>query len=162
MSKRLRRYVQLVTVAGMVALVVIFTAGHGWEPPGRAVSFATLLVTVVLGDLAPSLAPRRSRDGLQRLHRRQPDRHVARRNGDKTAVLVLDVNGFGEVNDSLGRSCGDALLQQIAEQLVQTLRGVDTVARIGADEFAVVLHGVRNRDDVEIVADNLRPWRPTR
>ncbi|MBW3606541.1 MAG: bifunctional diguanylate cyclase/phosphodiesterase [Actinobacteria bacterium] len=81
---------------------------------------------------------------------------LARRHGDKTGVLVLDVTGFGEVNDSLGRACGDVLLQQIAGQLVRTLRGVDTVARIGADEFAVVLHGVRNRDDVEVVADNLR------
>ncbi len=81
---------------------------------------------------------------------------LARRHGDKTAVMVLDVTGFGEVNDSLGRACGDVLLQQIATQLVRTLRGVDTVARIGADEFAIVLHGVRNRDDVEVVADNLR------
>jgi diguanylate cyclase (GGDEF)-like protein len=80
----------------------------------------------------------------------------ARRHGDKTAVLVLDVTGFGEVNDSLGRACGDVLLQQVARQLVEALRGVDTVARTGADEFAVVLHGVRNREDVEVVADNLR------
>ena len=81
---------------------------------------------------------------------------LARRHGDKTAVMVLDLNGFGEVNDSLGRGCGDALLQQVATRLVQTLRGVDTVARIGADEFAVVLHGVGSRDDTEVVAGNLR------
>ncbi|HSK96777.1 MAG TPA: diguanylate cyclase, partial [Euzebyales bacterium] len=81
---------------------------------------------------------------------------LARRHGDRTAVLVLDLNGFGDVNDTLGRGCGDALLQQVAGRMVQTLRGVDTVARIGADEFAVVLHGVRGRDDAEVVARNLR------
>lgn len=81
---------------------------------------------------------------------------LARREGEKTAVLVLDLNGFSDVNDTLGRGCGDALLQQVARRLVKTLRGVDTVARIGADEFAVVLHGVGTRQDTELVADNLR------
>jgi diguanylate cyclase (GGDEF)-like protein len=81
---------------------------------------------------------------------------IARRQGQKTSVLVLDLNGFSDVNDSLGRGCGDALLQQVAARMVHALRGVDTVARIGADEFAIVLHGVGGRDDAEIVAGNLR------
>ena len=81
---------------------------------------------------------------------------LAQREGEKTAILVLDLNGFSDVNDTLGRGCGDALLQQVARRLVKTLRGVDTVARIGADEFAVVLHGVGTKQDTELVAQNLR------
>lgn len=345
MSKRLRRYFQTVTLAGLVGLVLLHLVGHGWDLAGRGVVFVALLAMIIVGDLTPLLTSRRSRDGLvpvspvfalamllqcgaapaavaaaaasviTGLARRQPaptvwfglaqrvisvlaaavvlwlagpapfgapvridwntfvpviaacggfivvsllvtslataytardtygaqaarplhvwlrrelagrghyaglllslapavalaaERHVlllalfalpafaisrsiaiaagrdhqvlhddltglpnrqlladrltqaialARRHGHKTGVLVLDVTGFGEVNDSLGRACGDVLLQQIAAQLVRTLRGVDTVARIGADEFSIVLHGVRDRDDVEIVADNLR------
>jgi diguanylate cyclase (GGDEF)-like protein len=81
---------------------------------------------------------------------------LAQRQGEKTAVLVLDLNGFSDVNDTLGRGCGDVLLQQVARRLVNTLRGVDTVARIGADEFAVVLLGVGTKQDTELVAQNLR------
>src|SRR5690606_22634614 len=55
---------------------------------------------------------------------------LARRQGHRTAVLVLDLDGFSEVNDTLGRGCGDVLLQEVARRLVDTLRGVDTVARI--------------------------------
>ena len=81
---------------------------------------------------------------------------LAQREGEKTAILVLDLNGFSDVNDTLGRGCGDVLLQQVARRLVNTLRGVDTVARIGADEFAIVLHGVGTKKDTELVAQNLR------
>lgn len=81
---------------------------------------------------------------------------LAQREGEKTAILVLDLNGFSDVNDTLGRGCGDVLLQQVGRRLVNTLRGVDTVARIGADEFAVVLHGVGTKQDTELVAQNLR------
>lgn len=81
---------------------------------------------------------------------------LARRHGERTAVLVLDLNGFRDVNDTLGRACGDVLLRTVADQLVDALRRVDTVARTGGDEFAVVLHGVRSHDDIEIVVANVR------
>ncbi len=65
----------------------------------------------------------------------------AERAGEPRAVLVIDLNAFKQVNDLLGRDRGDALLREIAERLTAGLRETDTVARLGADEFAVLLDG---------------------
>jgi diguanylate cyclase (GGDEF)-like protein len=65
---------------------------------------------------------------------------VARRNpGAAVAVLVLDINQFKMYNDSLGNQAGDELLRQIAQRLQKLLRDTDTLARLGSDEFGIVL-----------------------
>jgi diguanylate cyclase (GGDEF)-like protein len=57
------------------------------------------------------------------------------------ALLVMDLDRFKEVNDTLGHSSGDALLQQLGLRLKTAVRKSDTIARLGGDEFAIVLPG---------------------
>ncbi|HXP36371.1 MAG TPA: EAL domain-containing protein [Solirubrobacteraceae bacterium] len=62
---------------------------------------------------------------------------VAKRSSEPHAVLVMDLDGFKQVNDSLGHDAGDVLLKQVGERLVAALREGDTVARLGGDEFGI-------------------------
>jgi diguanylate cyclase (GGDEF)-like protein len=64
---------------------------------------------------------------------------IANREGTPLALLLLDLDGFKEVNDTLGHHAGDRVLQQVASRARTTVREADTVARLGGDEFAIVL-----------------------
>jgi len=72
------------------------------------------------------------------------------------AVLFLDLDRFKNINDSLGHTTGDRLLQEIARRLDQTLRPGDTVARLGGDEFAVLLNHVEDVPDSIHVAERVQ------
>jgi diguanylate cyclase (GGDEF)-like protein/PAS domain S-box-containing protein len=79
------------------------------------------------------------------------------------ALLLLDIDEFKRVNDTLGHDAGDALLCAFAERLRETARADDLVARLGGDEFAVILNGVRDEAEVATAVDALmqalrRPW----
>ncbi|GBG12530.1 PAS domain S-box protein [Novimethylophilus kurashikiensis] len=67
---------------------------------------------------------------------------MARRNRYKVAVLFLDLDGFKQVNDTLGHDAGDVLLQEVGKRLKSVIRESDIVARIGGDEFTFILNNV--------------------
>jgi diguanylate cyclase (GGDEF)-like protein/PAS domain S-box-containing protein len=77
---------------------------------------------------------------------------VAPRHNRKVAVLFLDLDRFKHINDSLGHSIGDKLLQSVAKRLVDCVRSSDTVSRQGGDEFVVLLSEVEQAQDAEITA----------
>ncbi|HUS69260.1 MAG TPA: diguanylate cyclase [Anaerolineae bacterium] len=79
----------------------------------------------------------------------------ARRNGDKLAVLLMDLDHFKDVNDSLGHATGDELLQAVGERLTTLLRESDTICRMGGDEFLILLTGITSVDDVNRIADRV-------
>jgi diguanylate cyclase (GGDEF)-like protein len=67
----------------------------------------------------------------------------------------MDLDGFKEVNDSLGHHVGDALLREVGRRIRRVLRKVDTVARLGGDEFAVIPFGATNRERALVIADKI-------
>jgi diguanylate cyclase (GGDEF)-like protein/PAS domain S-box-containing protein len=77
---------------------------------------------------------------------------MAPRHKKKVAVLFLDLDGFKHINDSLGHSIGDRLLQSVAARLVSCVRGSDTVSRQGGDEFVVLLSETEQAEDAAITA----------
>ncbi len=78
-----------------------------------------------------------------------------RRNGTAGAALYIDLDDFKNVNDSLGHEVGDRLLASVATRLAGTLRGADTIGRMGGDEFVVLIDGTEPMVAPELVAERL-------
>jgi diguanylate cyclase (GGDEF)-like protein/PAS domain S-box-containing protein len=79
----------------------------------------------------------------------------ARRRKDKVAILFLDLDRFKDINDSLGHSVADLLLQEVAERLKTWAREQDTVARVGGDEFLIVLTGLKDVADAAVATERI-------
>jgi two-component system cell cycle response regulator len=108
---------------------------------------AKVLETLALNDPLTGLANRRllaERMSMALAH--------ARRNKSNMALVYLDLDGFKQINDTLGHAAGDDLLKMVAGRLVATVREEDTVARLGGDEFVIALWDVRGPDFAATVA----------
>jgi diguanylate cyclase (GGDEF)-like protein/PAS domain S-box-containing protein len=77
------------------------------------------------------------------------------RTGQNLALLMLDLDRFKAVNDRLGHMAGDELLQQVAERITQRLRSVDMVARMGGDEFIILLENIAHPQDASRIAEEI-------
>lgn len=111
---------------------------------------AKLLQAMALNDSLTGLANRRLLDdrlSMALIH--------ARRSKSIMAVVYLDLDGFKEINDTLGHAAGDALLKLVARRLELTVREEDTVARLGGDEFGIALWSVGGVDDASAVASKV-------
>jgi diguanylate cyclase (GGDEF)-like protein len=75
--------------------------------------------------------------------------------GGSLGIIYLDLDSFKEINDTLGHGAGDVVLKHVASQIVSSVRRTDAVARIGGDEFVIVLPGVADRGEVVQVADTV-------
>ncbi len=80
----------------------------------------------------------------------------SRRTGLSAGLFAIDLNGFKAVNDTLGHQAGDLILKRVAERLKRKVRGADTVARVGGDEFVVVVNDLVKPDNCTKIAEALR------
>ncbi len=127
------QFVDLATGAALLAAVTVLTgmARAGLTVTERLRASRTEAITDELTGLG------NRRHLLARLDRAIAD---AGRDHEELALLLIDLDGFKELNDTLGHSAGDEVLRQIGPRLGEALRAGDTLARLGGDEFAVVLH----------------------
>lgn len=79
----------------------------------------------------------------------------SKRKDQPLAVMLLDLDRFKAVNDTLGHDVGDELLKEVATRLLECVREVDTVARMGGDEFTAILEGISGEENVLVVAKRI-------
>lgn len=79
----------------------------------------------------------------------------AKRNGERFAIMFIDLDNFKDINDSLGHEVGDILLKAVAERLKSLLRQQDTVSRLGGDEFVILTEELRD-GEAEVLAERCR------
>ena len=80
---------------------------------------------------------------------------LARRNKSSTALLFLDLDGFKEVNDSLGHQAGDLVLIEVGERLTRSVRETDTVVRVGGDEFIIILTQIKKKEFIIMIVKKI-------
>lgn len=80
---------------------------------------------------------------------------IAQREHTELALLFLDLNDFKRINDTHGHAVGDRLLCEVARRLEAGIRKTDTVARMGGDEFTVLLTGIESRDGVSVAVEHI-------
>ncbi len=144
------RTVSLVVAAGLVTLwLVLFRTV--WTASRRLHATALENARLALLDSLTGLPNRRML--AERMRRTILE---AQETGSRVGLMLLDIDRFKDINDSLGHDRGDELLEQVAERLRGALRDDDVVARLGGDEFAILLPDVRSVANAERLARRVR------
>lgn len=81
--------------------------------------------------------------------------HHAGRYGKNIVVMFLDIDGFKTINDTLGHDFGDKILKEVSNRLLRSLRKADILARIGGDEFIIVIENVEDLKNMKTIAENI-------
>jgi diguanylate cyclase (GGDEF)-like protein len=174
-----RHYLFLATAIAIAAMAFNMTLSPYWQQQlvfgfsivfgivATATNCAILLTRIKRGnerlaEKVDEVAQLASRDQLTRLpnrlhfHERLAQTLAAAvRSERQIALLLFDIDGFKSVNDTLGHEAGDRLLQEIAQRVGRRLRQADTFARIGGDEFVVLMELQRDHLDAIFVAENV-------
>ncbi|WP_199608644.1 two-component system response regulator [Flocculibacter collagenilyticus] len=133
------------------------------EKPFQAVLLsAKLKVLTTLAEQKEQLRALATTDSLTKIKNRLAfqdslvyNMALATRQKRKLALLALDLDEFKKVNDSLGHAAGDELLCTFAKKIQKSIRGSDIAARVGGDEFVVLLTNIRTEEDAEHVANKI-------
>ncbi|NQU56969.1 MAG: sensor domain-containing diguanylate cyclase [Rhodospirillales bacterium] len=80
----------------------------------------------------------------------------AQRHKSSLALIYLDLNKFKKINDSYGHRVGDKVLSAIAEKLGHSMRSIDTIARVGGDEFVAIIEDIQSDSEIKVVVEKLR------
>jgi len=136
--------VTLTLVAVSLALVLLtlvirslFALGRS-QTVNRTDTLTGLANRLMLAEALPQAADRSAQSGLE------------------VAVLLLDLDGFKQINDTLGHDGGDQVLRHFAETLRQSVRAGDTVVRLGGDEFAMIVEGLAGATEAVVIAERIR------
>lgn len=79
----------------------------------------------------------------------------AKRGDLPLAILFVDLDKFKQINDTYGHDAGDAVLKEVSARIVASVRSIDTVARLSGDEFVILLEALKDRTDIEVIADRI-------
>jgi diguanylate cyclase (GGDEF)-like protein len=159
--------VPVVLACGLIpAIVYLVSVVNGRQVDGVALSIISsglfLLVGARVYLLAARLRHQALHDHLTSLDNRASlaeQLSIAQkrigRSGESCAILLIDLDDFKTLNDTLGHAMGDKMLCTVAERLKFKLRGLDTIFRIGGDEFVCLATGLKSRDEAKLIVERL-------
>lgn len=158
-DEAIRKYVINAAWASIIVICIMLAFSYMWRLVHRAreriwraqEEHAEIIEHMAFHDALTGL-PNRAHFTRRLEQALSPDR---RRSARSTAVLLLDLDRFKVVNDTLGHSSGDELLRQVGGRLLQALRGSDFVARLGGDEFVVLVPEVTAREEIGMLANRI-------
>lgn len=160
--------VPLCTTNGVIGALVVQSYNGAVRYSGRDMQ----LLEFVSTQIAAAIERNRGRTWLEHLVGHDsltslPNRHrfekqldsalaTAKRDHQRLALLYMDLDGFKQVNDQHGHALGDLLLQEAGQRIRQCVRQMDTVGRMGGDEFVALLYGIAHADHATTVAEKIR------